>query len=204
MALAFSDKTDDALIEDMEACYKALKTKFSSSGDAQTAAQILAVAEGSPEEKAQRVIDLYNALQESDVEYGRFRELAPLAAFSSIDSTTQNLVEEIKEVDAFLKTQKGYGSGKEKERAMHAVMIVSDQYECNNQVNSTVVTTTLEMLIDEQKSLYISLFFQSLQIAAEIAAKLLTNTSKEGGGKKTLKEKTPKRLKISRENSFAF
>ena len=104
MALAFSDKTDDALIENMEACYKALKTKFSSSGDAQTAAQILAVAEGSPEEKAQRVIDLYNALQESDVEYGRFCELAPLAAFSSIDSTTQNLVEEIKEVDAFLKT----------------------------------------------------------------------------------------------------
>ena len=33
------------------------------------------------------------------------------------------------------------------------------------------------MLIAEQKSLYISLFFQSLQIAA----KLLTNTSKEGG-----------------------
>lgn len=82
-------------------------------------------------------------------------------------------------------------------------MIVSDQYECSNQVNSTVVTTTLEMLIAEQKSLYISLFFQSLQIAADIAAKLLTNTSKEGG-KKTLKEKTPKRLKISRENSFAF
>ena len=78
-------------------------------------------------------------------------------------------------------------------------MIVSDQYECSNQVNSTVVTTTLEMLIAEQKSLYISLFFQSLQIAAEIAAKLLTNTSKEGG-EKTLKEKTPKRLKISREN----
>ncbi|MBQ6344034.1 MAG: hypothetical protein IJI41_12995 [Anaerolineaceae bacterium] len=78
-------------------------------------------------------------------------------------------------------------------------MIVSDQYECSNQVNSTIVTTTLEMLIAELKSLYISLFFQSLQIAA----KLLTNTSKEGG-KKTLKEKTPKRLKISRENSFAF
>ena len=78
-------------------------------------------------------------------------------------------------------------------------MIVSDQYECSNQVNSTVVTTTLEMLIAEQKSLYISLFFQSLQIAA----KLLTNTSKEGG-EKTLKEKTPKRLKISGENSFAF
>ena len=65
-------------------------------------------------------------------------------------------------------------------------MIVSDQYECSNQVNSTVVTTTLEMLIAEQKSLYISLFFQSLQIAA----KLLTNTSKEGGGQNTEGENT--------------
>ena len=46
------------------------------------------------------------------------------------------------------------------------------------------------MLIAEQKSLYISLFFQSLQIAAEIAAKLLTNTSKEGGEKNTEGENT--------------
>lgn len=175
VSLAFSEKTDDALIEDMEACYKALKTKFSSSGDAQTAAQILAVAEGAPEEKAERVIELYNALQESDVEYGRSRELAPLAALSSIDSTIQDLVEEIKEVDAFLKTQKDYESGKDKERAMHAVMIVSDQYACNSHVNSAVMTTTLEMLIAKQKSLYLSLFLQSLQIAGQF----LVNVSQE-------------------------
>jgi len=174
--LAYSEKNDDALIADMEACYKALKARFSSSGDAQTAAQILAMTVGTPAEKAQRLIDLYDALKEAEVEYGRSSELAPLAALSSTGAPIESLVEEIREMDAFLKTQKGYDSGEEKERAMHAVMIVSDQYTCNSQVNSAVMTNTLEMLIAKQRALYTSLFLQTLQIAAQFLSAMSEET----------------------------
>lgn len=174
VTLAFSEKTDDALIEDLEACYKTLKTRFSN-GAAQTAAQILAMVDGRPEEKAQRVIDLYDALREAEIEYGRSGELAPLAALSLTDLPLSTLANEIKEADAFLKAQKSYDSVEKEQRAMHAVMIVSDQYMGAAQVNSSVMTHTLDILIAKRQSLYLSLFFNSI----EIAAKILVGSSKE-------------------------
>ncbi|MBO4889286.1 MAG: DUF4003 family protein [Firmicutes bacterium] len=175
MTLAFSEKTDDALIEDLEACYQALKKYFSSSDAVQTVAQILAMAAGTPEEKTQRVIDLYDALQEAGVEYGRSSELAPLAALSLTDLPLQTLVDEIKEVDAFLKDQKSYGSVEKNQRALHAAMIVSDQYAVTGRVNSTVMANTLDILISKQRSLYFSLLVNTIQVAAEI----LGSTSKK-------------------------
>ena len=169
MMLAFSGKTDDILMEDVEACYRALKPGFSNSGDVQTASQVLSVSDGEPEEKAQRVIDLYNALLEAGVKYGRSRELSPLAALSLTDTPIADLVEEIKAADDFLGTQKGYSSSKEEDlnqRAMHAVMIVSDQYAGTSQVNATVMTNTLEMLIAKKQASRISFIFQVLQALA--------------------------------------
>ena len=170
MLLAFSEKTDDELLEDVEACYRALKARFSSSGDAQTAAQILSVAPGAPEEKAKRVIELYDALLEAKVKYGRARELAPLAALSLADTAVPVLVEEIREADEFLGTGKYYGSKDEElnQRAMHAVMIVSDQYAGTDSVNATVMTNTLEMLISQQQAARVSMFIHGLEFLGQI------------------------------------
>ena len=181
VTLAFSEKTDDALIEDLEACYQVLKARFSSSGDVQTAAQILAMADGGPEEKARRVIDLYEALREAEVEYGRSSELAPLAALSLTDAPIQTLVGDIKEADEFLKGQKLYGSDEDKQRAMHAVMIVSDQYAGMGQVNATVMANTLDMLIAKQRSLYLSLFFHALEFAGQILANSAKDDAEDAG-----------------------
>ncbi len=172
LMLAATEKTDDALIDELEACYRALKTRFSSAGDAQSAAQVLAVADGSPEEKAQRVIDLYDALKEAEVAYGRSGELAPLAALSLTDIPIPTLVEEIKETDAFLAQQKGYGKKdmKPEERAVHAVMIVSDQYADTGMVNSSVMTRTLDTLISNQRGRNFSLAFELLQAALQVLA----------------------------------
>ena len=187
VSLAFSEKTDDDLIEDMEACYKFLKTYFSSSGDVQTAAQILAMADSVPEEKSQRMIDLYYTLLEEGIKYGHSSELAPLSALSLADIPTPTLVVEIKGVDEFLKTQKGYASGeiKQEQRAVHAVMIVSNQYAVTSQMNSSVMATTLDKLIANRMALYISLASQAIQAAAQILAASLnerTENSDDGAG----------------------
>ena len=167
--LAYSKKTDDELAADLEACYKALKVKFSAGGS-QTAAQILMSAAGTPEERTQRLIALYGALREAEVKYGQSAELAPLAALPLADGSVPDLVQEIKDADAFLKEQKGYGTGgiKQEERAVHAVMIVSGLYADAEKVNPSMMANTLDMLISKQKALYVSLATHALEFAARI------------------------------------
>ena len=177
MLMAFSGKTTDELTVETEACYQALKKKFTGSG-AQTSAQVLSMAGGVPEEKVQRVISLYEALREAEVRYGRSDELAPLAALSLADSPLPALTEDIMEVDEFLKTRKGFEGSKDAERAqraMYAVMIVSDQYAGTDQVNITVMTNTIDMLISQQQASRISFFINLLQFAA----KLIPETKKQ-------------------------
>ena len=62
MLMAFSGKSEDELIEETEACYQSLRKHFSNGGAVQTAAQVLALNAGTPEEKSRRLNDLYNAL----------------------------------------------------------------------------------------------------------------------------------------------
>ena len=177
MLMAFSGKTAEELAGETEACYQALKKKFSGSG-AQTSAQVLSMSGGTPEEKVQRVISLYEALQEAEIKYGHADEAAPLAALSLADTPLSTLAEEIKEVDAFLKTRKGFEGSKESEqaqRAMYAVMIVSDQYAGTNQVNITVMANTIDMLIAKQQASRISFLMNLLQFAV----KLIPESKKE-------------------------
>ena len=170
MLLAFSGKTDDELIDDMEACYRALKAKFSGSGVVQTMSQVLSADPGAPEEKTARIIDLFSALPEHGVKYGRSGELAPLAALSLSDTPVPVLAEEIADADAFLKDRKGYEKRNidDEQRAMNAVMIVADQYAGTKQVNTTVMTNTLDMLISKKKASLFSFFLQLLQFAAKL------------------------------------
>ncbi len=170
MLMAFSGKTADELTGETEACYQALKKKFSSGG-AQTAAQILSMADGTTEEKTQRVTALYDALHEAEIKYGHSSELAPLAALSLADTPLSVLTEEIKEADELLKTQNGFRGSKDDDRAqraMYAVMIVSDQYAGTEQVNITVMTNTIDMLIAKQQASRISLFMNLLQFAVKL------------------------------------
>ena len=170
MLMAYSGKTAEELIGKTEVCYQALKKTFSGSG-AQTSAQVLAMAAGAPEEKTRRVIELYDALREAGIKYGHSDELAPLAALSLADTPLSALTEEIKEADDFLKSRKGFDGTKESEqaeRAMYAVMIVSDQYAGTSQVNITVTTNTIDMLISKQQASRVSLLFNLLQLAVKL------------------------------------
>ena len=167
MLLAFSGKTDEELMEEIEACYKLLRAKFAD-GAAQTSAQVLAMEPGTPEEKAQRVITLYDALKEAGVNYSRSEELPPLAALSLAGTPVPDLVAEISEADAFLKDQ-GIKDKEAEQRAMQAVMIVSDQYAGTGKVNVTVMTNTLDMLFAKQAASRFSFALEVIQALAQFA-----------------------------------
>ena len=166
--MAFSEKSDDALIEDMERCYQALKGRFSIGDALQTVSHVLALADGRPEDKADRLITLYNALRDAGIKYGKNYELPTLAVLSLVDAPIETLVQEIAEVDAFLKTQKGYGilMTSAQQRAMHAAMIVSDQYAPRERVNIAAMASTIAMIVATEIAMYAAIAASSAASAA--------------------------------------
>ena len=93
-------------------------------------------------------------------------------------------------MDEFLKTQKGFSGSKDDDRAqraMYAVMIVSNQYAGTEQVNITVMTNTIDMLIAKQQASRISIFMNLLQFAV----KLLLPEEKEQSEEERKKDDAP-------------
>ena len=153
--MAVSEKSDDALIEDMEACYQLLKRRFHSANAVQTASHVLALADGTPEEKAGRVIELYDALLRAGSKYGRDYELAVLAALAIQRAEISQLADDITEADAFLAGQPGYGffGAGRRARLMHAAMIASDSRAPAIHVDAAAMTGTLAMIAAQQTAL---------------------------------------------------
>lgn len=150
--MAFSPKSDEALIQDMESCYRLLRERFLDSNSVQTVSHVLALAEGEPEEKTRRVLDLYDALLAAGSRYGRNYELAALAALAALPVETDALAGDMMDVEAFLSGQKGYGFfglGR-RIRLMHAAMIVSDEYAPRGEMDTAATAGTLSMIAAQE------------------------------------------------------
>ncbi len=150
--MAWSDRSDEVMAEDVEACYRILKERFRDRNCAQTVAQILAMEEGSAADKCGMVFTLYDAVDRRGGKYGKHYELATLAALAMLEADPETLAEDMMEVDAFLAEQKGYGFwgiGK-KMRLMHAAMIVSDEYVLRQTVDRAALAATLSVILAQQ------------------------------------------------------
>ena len=153
--LAFSDKKDEDLIEDIEDCFKIMK-KFSNDNNAmQSLSHVLAMTRGDSEKKCERVIAIHKALEEQGYRYGKNYEMAVLGALSILPVDMNIIVEDIIEVDGFLAQQKGYGGlGIDKKtRLMHAAMLVADDYSRKNIANTTAIMGVLIMMAAQQAAM---------------------------------------------------
>ena len=167
--MAVSEKSDDALMEEMEVCYKKLKERFSASNGVQALAHVLSIAEGNAEEKCNKVVALYEALKADGVKYGKYHELVVLASLALVPVEQSVLVEDIKAVDAFLTEQKGYGGffGLDKKtRLMHAAMIACSELSQNGDGNIAAMTSTLAMIAAQQAALCATICASSAASAA--------------------------------------
>ncbi|MBQ6565320.1 MAG: DUF4003 family protein [Clostridia bacterium] len=125
--LAASAKTDEQIIQDMEAAYRFLKDSlsFADSNGLQAVSQLLAGGDTIP--ALERLMAIRDHLEHAERKYGKGYELSALAALAMCDPDPQRTAEDILEADAFLKNQKGYGvlGHGAKIRLMHAAMLVS-------------------------------------------------------------------------------
>ena len=153
--LAWSEQSDEALISDMEACYRLLKERFRDSDCVQTMTHILAMEQDTADAKCARVFALYDSIEQNGGKYGKHHELATLAALAMLDADSKDLARDMLEVDAFLAEQKGYGFWglDRKTRLMHAAMIVSDEYAPREVVDQATLTSTLALIIAQQMAM---------------------------------------------------
>ena len=153
--MAFSEKEDSELIADMEACYDILKGQFSSSNSVQSLSHVLALSDGTPEEKCKKVFALNQELKNSGRKYGTYYELAVLGAVSLVSDDIKALAEDMLGVDAFLANQKGYGffGIDKKTRLMHAAMLVAGDYSKEGNTGTAAITGTLAMVAAQQAAM---------------------------------------------------
>lgn len=152
--LAFSEKTDEQLIEEMERVYTYFKRKFESNA-VQSVSHVLSLTEGDADAKCKRVEFLWDSLKNAGRKYSKYYEVAALAAFSLNEFDLSEAVDDILEVDKFLEMQKGYGvfSIDKGTRLMHAVMLVSADYSDSTNANTAAVATTLAMVAAQQAAM---------------------------------------------------
>jgi len=153
--MAFSEKDNLQLIDDMERCYDILKKSFSDSNSVQALSHVLSLASGTPAEKCERVLKLYQGLVSAGKKYGKNYELPVLGAVSILPIDIKDAVRDIVEVDEFLSEKKGYGffGMDKKTRLMHAAMIVSSDYSKDNDVSTAAITGTMAMLAAQQAAM---------------------------------------------------
>ncbi len=153
--MAFSEKDDDALIADMEQCYTLLKQTFHNSEAVQTLSHVLAMAPGTPEERCDRLVSLYQALRDMGIRYGRGHELSALGALSLCDGDVQALCAQLREADSLLSSQRGYGffgMGR-RIRLMHAAMLVSDLRSPGGAAEPAALSATLCIVAAQQAAM---------------------------------------------------
>lgn len=165
--LAFSEKSDEQLVEEMERVYNYFKKKFGSNA-VQSVSHVLALTDGDADAKCKRVEFLWDSLKNAGRKYSKYFEVAALAAFALNEFDLSEAVDDILEVDKFLEQQKGYGafSIDKTTRLMHAVMLVSADYSENTVTGTTAVATTLAMVAAQQAAMCAVIAASSASTAA--------------------------------------
>lgn len=154
--MALSSKTNEQLLEDTETCYTLLKSEFFSSNAVQSLCHVLALCDGSPEEKCQKTLELFGRLKASGHSYGTNYELATLGILALSGEQPDDIVRDMSEIDSWLSKQKGFGifSGiTKKQRLMYAGMLAQQEYIDTEAVQVASVSGVVSMVIAQEAAM---------------------------------------------------
>ena len=143
----------------MEACYDALKHPFGTGQYTQALSHVLALGEGSAQEKRDKVLGVYQGLKAAGRKYGAGYELGTLGSLALLPAPVEELTADVLEVDEFLSHQKGYrgilGLPKN-QRLMHSAMLVSGDYVDQRKTSvmgAAAVSGTVAMIAAQEMAL---------------------------------------------------
>ena len=143
----------------LEACYDALKHPFGTGQYTQALSHVLALGEGSAQEKRDKVLGVYQGLKAAGRKYGAGYELGTLGSLALLPAPVEELTADVLEVDEFLSHQKGYrgilGLPKN-QRLMHSAMLVSGDYVDQRKTSvmgAAAVSGTVAMIAAQEMAL---------------------------------------------------
>lgn len=154
--MALSEKSDEALIADMEDCYKELKPSFFSSNAVQSLSHVLALCEGSPTMKCNRTMELFDLLKASGRKYGTDYELPTLGVLAMTGANLQSIASDMIGIDDWLSEQKGFGlfsSITRKQRLMYAGILAQRDYINENTMQTAAVGSTITLIVAQEAAM---------------------------------------------------
>ncbi len=154
--LALSEKPDDELIYEIESCYQQLKPYFFSSNAVQSLSHVLALGQGTAEDKCRSTMQLFNGLKEAGYKYGTSYELPTLGVLALSDGPKDKMLQEIVEVNNWLSDQKGFGffsSVTAKQRLMYAGIVTQREYINTDTMQSTAVNSTISLIVAQEAAM---------------------------------------------------
>ncbi len=166
---ALSDRSDDELISDMEACYSRLKPEFFSGNAVQSLSHVLSLCLGAPEEKCSRTMELFNQLKAAGRKYGTEYELPTLGILAMADVPCEQLVQEMLEIDEWLSAQKGFGffgSISRKQRLMYAGILAQKEYISGETVQTAAVHSAVALVVAQEAAMCAAIAASSAAAAA--------------------------------------
>lgn len=171
--LALSEKSVEELVAEAEACYRFLTehTRYPKNS-VQSLSHVLALYDGKPEEKCEKVIELYDTLKACGLKYGTNYELPVLGILAMTSNNYEALAEELTEVSTWLSKQKGFGlwgSVSVRQRLMFAGMLLQEQ-EGQKEVSETALIQSSIATVVAQQAAMISVMAASSAAATSASS----------------------------------
>ena len=169
--LALAEKSTELLVTEAEECYRFLTehTRYPKNS-VQSLSHVLALYDGTAEEKCEKVMELYETLKSCGLKYGTGYELPMLGILAMTNTNYEVLAEELTEVSNWLSKQKGFGFWgyvTMKQRLMLAGMLLQ---EGGNEVSETALVQSSIATVVAQQAAMISIMAATSAAAASSAS----------------------------------
>ena len=153
--LALSEKTDDALVEDMESCFAILSGMSMSSNAVQSLSHVLSISEAAADDKCRRTAALFDALKKAGYKYGKGYELPTLGVLALSEGDVEDIAGTMGEIDDFLSEQKGFGifGIGAKQRLMYAGILAQSEYLDKDVMSAAAVSSTVSIIVAQQAAM---------------------------------------------------
>ncbi len=170
--LALSEKSVEELVTEAEACYRFLTehTRYPKNS-VQSLSHVLALYDGTVEEKCEKVMALYETLKACGLKYGTNYELPMLGILAMTSNNYEELAEEMIEVSTWLSKQKGFGLWgyvSVRQRLMLAGMLLQEQ-EGQNEVSETALIQSSIATVVAQQAAMLAIMMSSTAAATSAA-----------------------------------
>lgn len=156
--MALSDLPEEWMMQEMEACYKALHKKFGATDGLQSLSHVLAMNQEETTKKCDAILEL-DALFRGKKKKFDNNGIVMYGSLYMMQMNQEEMLDTIIEVDTYLKQQKGFGvfGVDSYQRLMYATTLVMNQYERNNNMQMSMLNNVIAAIIAEYTAMLATL-----------------------------------------------